>query len=386
MLYRSLGRTGEKVSILGFGCMRLPIIDGRPDQIDMPLATDMVHYAIEHGVNYFDTAFSYHGSAYDKPGQSEVFLGEVLRGGYRDKALIATKLPPWVIKSREDMDQVLAGQMERLQTDRIDCYLIHALNAENWPKLVELGVRDFLDAAKADGRIRYAGFSYHDLPAVFAPIVDGYDWDFCQIQYNYMDVDFQAGADGLAHAAGRGLGVVVMEPLRGGRLAGRIPTDVETLWETAQTKRTPVEWALRFVWDDPGVSLLLSGMSAMQQVVDNIEIASRGEAGSLTAEDLALIGRVRDAYRERTAVGCTGCGYCMPCPENIDIPAVFESINSAALYDSLDEEKFLYEMMVDGGRSARASACVQCGQCEDACPQKVPVIEEMAKASRLLDE
>jgi uncharacterized protein len=385
VIYRSLGQTGEKVSVLGFGCMRLPVIEGQRDRIDLPLATEMVHYAIDHGVNYFDTAFGYHGSAFDKPGESEVFLGEALQGGLREKVLIATKLPQWLVKTRDDMDVFLAGQLERLQTDCIDCYLLHALGAEPWAKMTDLGVCEFLDAAKADGRIRYVGFSYHDVPAAFAPIVDGYDWDFCQIQYNYMDVENQAGAAGLAHAVGKGLGVVVMEPLRGGRLAGRVPEAVQALWDTSAVRRTPVEWALRFVWDDPGVSLLLSGMSDMQHVIDNIEIAERAEVGRLNDEQLALIGKVRDAYRARTAVGCTECRYCMPCPQNIDIPGVFSTVNSAALYDNLAADLELYEMMVGDGRWARASACVECGQCEDACPQKVPVIEEMAKAAQLLD-
>jgi len=365
--------------------MRLPVIDRQRDRIDLPLATAMVRYAIDHGVNYFDTAFGYHGSAFDKPGESEVFLGQALQGGLREKVLIATKLPHWLVKTREDMDVILAGQLERLQTDCIDCYLVHGVGGEAWTKVADLGVCEFLDAAKADGRIRYAGFSYHDVPAAFTPIVDAYDWDFCQIQYNYMDVECQAGAAGLAYAAGKDLGVVIMEPLRGGRLAGRIPEAVQALWDKAPAKRTPVEWALRFVWDDPGVSLLLSGMSDMQQVIDNIEFAERAEAGPLTEEELALIGQVREAYKSRTAVGCTECRYCMPCPENIDIPGVFSTVNSAALYGDLAADLELYEMFVGDGRWARASACVECGQCEEACPQKIPVIEEMAKAARLLD-
>lgn len=213
MLYRPLGRTGEEVSILGFGCMRLPVINGRHDRIDVPLATKMLHYAFERGVNYVDTAFPYHGASFDDtPGSSEGFLGEAL-DGYRDKILVATKLPGWLVESRADMDRLLAGQLERLRTDHIDCYLLHSLGAAMWEKLAGLGVRDFLDRDKADGRIRYAGFSYHDDPPAFAPIVDAYDWDLCQIQYNFLDVDYQAGAAGLAYAADRGLGVVVMEPL-----------------------------------------------------------------------------------------------------------------------------------------------------------------------------
>ena len=385
MLYRPFGRTGEMVSILGFGCMRLPIVDGRPDRIDVPLATEMLRYAIEHGVNYVDTAYPYHGASFDAPGTSESFVGEALSGGYRDRVLVATKLPPWLVKSRKDMDGLLAGQLERLRSGCVDCYLLHGLKQESWTGLAGLGVREFLDAAKADGRIRYAGFSYHDEPQCFASIVDGYDWDFCQIQYNYMDTDYQAGAAGLAYAAEKGLGVVVMEPLKGGRLAGPAPEPVQALWEKAPVKRTPAEWALRFVWNDPRVSLLLSGMSTMEQVVDNVHLAAGGEAGSLSPQELDLIGQVRAAYRARTVVDCTACRYCMPCPQGIDIPGVFAAINNACLYDALEVELRGYDVDVKAGHTARASECSECGQCEAACPQQLPVIEEMAKASRILD-
>jgi predicted aldo/keto reductase-like oxidoreductase len=383
--YRPFGRTGEKVSILGFGCMRLPVIDGQRDRIDVPLATEMLHYAVDHGVNYLDTAYPYHGASFEAPGTSESFVGQALQDGYREKVLVATKLPSWLVKSRDDMDQLLAGQLERLQTGCIDYYLLHGLKQELWNKLADLGVREFLDAAKADGSIRYAGFSYHDEPQCFAPIVDGYDWDFCQIQYNYMDTEYQAGTAGLAYAAERGLGVVVMEPLKGGRLAGPVPEEVRAVWDEAPVARAPVEWALRFVWDDPRVSVLLSGMSTMEQVVENVRLASESEAGSLCPEELELFGKVRDAYRARTVVDCTACRYCMPCPQGIDIPMVFSAINNAKLFDALEPELIGYQIEVMAGHTARASECTECGQCEAACPQQLPVIEEMAKASSILD-
>ncbi len=263
MLYRPFGRTGERVSILGFGCMRLPILDGRHENIDVPLATEMLRYAIDKGVNYVDTAYPYHGAAMDgTPGASEPFVGEALQGGYRDKVMIATKLPPWLVKSREEMDEVLDGQLQRLRTDCIDCYLLHSLNAGQFKRMKELGALDFLDEAKRQGKIRFAGFSFHDEGAAFAPIVDAYDWDFCQIQYNYMDQEYQAGVAGLAHAYEKGLAVVVMEPLKGGRLAAKPPVSIQDLWDAASVRRTPAAWALRFVWDDPRVSVLLSGMGS----------------------------------------------------------------------------------------------------------------------------
>jgi uncharacterized protein len=386
MLYRPLGRTGEQVSILGFGAMRLPVIDGRRERIDVPLATEMLHYALDRGVNYVDTAFPYHGASFDgTPGNSEGFVGGVLAGGYRDKVLLATKLPHWLVESRQDMDRVLAGQLERLGTDRIDCYLLHGMGAKPWEKMAGLGVLDFLEAAKADGRIRYAGFSYHDDPPAFAPIVDGYDWDFCQIQYNFLDVDYQAGAAGLAYAAEKGLGIVVMEPLKGGRLAPPVPAPIQDVWDGYPVKRSPVDWALRFVWDDERVSLLLSGMSTMDQVVTNVELASQGHTGSLTPADRALIDRVRDAYQARTVVGCTTCRYCLPCPQGIDIPLVLSCVNDASLFDDAEGAKKGYNMEVDLKHTARAAECSECGQCEEACPQHLEVIRELANAARMFE-
>jgi predicted aldo/keto reductase-like oxidoreductase len=386
MLYRPLGRTGEQVSVLGFGCMRLPVLDGHRDRIDVPLATEMLHYAIDHGVNYIDTAFPYHGASFDgTPGASEGFVGEALAGGYREKVLLATKQPGWLVESRADMDKILAGQLQRLQTGCVDCYLLHGLNAVSFEKLAQQGALGWLDAAKAEGRIRFAGFSFHDDPPAFAPIVDAYEWDFCQIQYNYLDTDYQAGAAGLAYAAAKGLAVIVMEPLKGGRLAGRAPDAVQALWDLAPVKRTPVEWALRFVWDDARVSLLLSGMSTMEQVVENVEVASRGLAGSLGPAELALIEQVRQAYQKRTAVDCTSCRYCMPCPQGIDIPLVFSFVNNAALFDDVTGERGGYRAEVAMGHTAQASACTECGHCEEMCPQHLDVIREMENASRMFE-
>ncbi len=386
MPYRPLGRTGEQVSILGFGAMRLPVIDGRRECIDVPLATEMLHYALDRGVNYIDTAFPYHGASFDgTPGNSEGFVGEALAGGYRDKVLVATKLPHWMVESREDMDRILAGQLERLGTDRIDCYLLHGLGAKPWEKMAGLGVLDFLEAAKADGRIRYAGFSYHDDPPAFAPIVDGYDWDFCQIQYNFLDVDYQAGAAGLAYAAEKGLGVVVMEPLKGGRLAPPVPASIQEVWDGYPLKRSAVDWALRFVWDDERVSLLLSGMSTMEQVVANVELASEGRAGSLTPAERELIDAVRVAYKARIVVGCTTCRYCLPCPQGIDIPVVLSCVNNASLFDDPEGEGKGYNLEVDIKHTARASECTECGQCEAACPQQLEIIKELANAVRMFE-
>jgi len=381
MLHRTLGRTGEDVSILGFGCMRLPVIDGRRDRIDVPVATDMLHYAIDHGVNYVDTAFPYHGVTHGEPGMSEPFVGGALRGGYRDRVLLATKLPSWSVESRAHMDTLLTGQLERLKTDHIDCYLLHGLSAELWGRLVSLGVLEFLDSALADGRIRHAGFSFHDEFSVFKPIVDAYDWGFCQIQYNYMDVAYQAGRAGLHYAAERGMGVIVMEPLRGGRLASRIPSAVQALWETTAVRRSPVGWALRYVWDDPGVSLLLSGMSAMDQVVENVDLAVEGFPGSLSAGEHRLIEQVAQVYRSMTKADCTGCRYCMPCPSGVDIPDVLAHLNDACLYGDLEGEREVYAIRGVG----KASNCTRCGQCEEVCPQHIAIMDHLEEAAGILE-
>jgi hypothetical protein len=386
MLYRPFGKTGETVSILGFGAMRLPVVDQRHHEIDVPLATEMLRYAIGQGVNYVDTAHMYHGASVVAPGSSEPFVGEALAGGLRDKVLIATKLPMWAVKTRADMDRVLADQLLSLRTDHIDCYLLHGISAKTWARFRELGALEFLDAAKADGRIRFAGFSFHDEGTAFAPIVDAFDWDFCQIQYNYMDTEVQAGRAGLRYAAERGMGVVVMEPIKGGRLAGRVPAEVQAIWDQAGVRHTPAEWALRFVWDDSDVSLLLSGMSTMEQVEENVRVAEQGIPGSLTDAELELIERVRKVYQERVVVECTGCRYCMPCPSGIDIPTIFSTINDASLYGDAMGEKFLHNINVELGVTARISECAECGQCEAVCPQSIEVPKAMADAGSWLED
>jgi predicted aldo/keto reductase-like oxidoreductase len=386
MLYRPLGRTGEMVSILGFGAMRLPVIDHHHDQIDVPLATEMLEYAISQGVNYVDTARMYHGANAVAPGNGEPFVGNALAGGLRDKVLLATKLPAWAANTREDMDRTLADQLRVLRTDHVDCYLLHGIGAETWAKFRDLGALDFLEAAKADGRIRYAGFSFHGDGSAFAPIVDAYDWDFCQIQYNYMDLEHQAGKAGLRYAAERGLGVIVMEPIRGGRLAGRVPEEAQAVWDKAPQRRTPVEWALRFVWDDKDVSMLLSGMGSIEQLKENIRLADDGYAGALGRAELGLYDEVRKVYRDRTLVDCTGCRYCMPCPSGIDIPMVFSLMNDSTLYGDEAQEKFVYGLNIDVGATVKASECTECGQCEAECPQSIEVPKRLADAVEMFED
>ena len=314
MLYRKMKKSDGMLSILGFGCMRLP--QTADCRIDTAKATKMVHYAIEGGVDYFDTAYVYHN------GESEPFLGQALRGGYRERINIATKLPVWTVQTREDMDCYLDEQLQRLQTDHIDFYLLHGLVRATWEHVASLGVDEFLDDALADGRIRHAGFSFHDKPQVLKDIVDSYDWTFCQIQYNYMDEEYQAGTEGLLYAAKRGLGIVVMEPLRGGLLAKQSPRATE-LWAKSGVHRSPAEWGLRWVWNHPEVTVVLSGMGALKQVRQNLTYAENGRPHSLTENELSIFDDVKAMYRSKIRILCTKCAYCMPCPSGVDIPECF---------------------------------------------------------------
>jgi len=378
MLYRKIGTTGVEASVLGFGCMRLPVIGGRPEAIDYPLATEMLHHAIENGVNYVDTAYFYHAEQFGQPGQSEPFVGEALSGGWREKVNLATKLPQQLIKTRDEMDRFLDMQLERLQTDHVDFYLIHGIGGESWDRMVGLGVTEFLDAARADGRIRFPAFSFHGQAADFPRIIDSYDWAFGQIQYNYMDVDYQAGEAGLRYAADKGVGVVVMEPLKGGKLAANLPNEILGIFDGSPVKRTPAEWALRYVWNQPGVSLALSGMSTLEQVEENLAIAERGVADSLSAEELAFFVEARTAMQARTKADCTACRYCQPCPAGVEIPQVLASLNAAAVWDDANQWLSGYTQ-VKGG----ASLCTECGQCEQICPQGLPIREHLRDAAAL---
>jgi hypothetical protein len=370
MLYRQAGKTGQKLSILGFGCMRLPIIGDKAHLIDENKAQAMVDYAIRSGVNYFDTAYIYHSEVPFQPGMSELFLGKALKRD-RQNIHLATKLPSWFVESRADMDRFLDQQLERLQTDHIDFYLVHGLSGEMWDKVSKLGVTEFLDAALADGRIRHAGFSFHDDAPAFKPIVDAYDWSFCQIQYNFMDEDYQAGSAGLEYAASKGLGVIIMEPLRGGGLTKRVPEDVQAVWDKARVKRAPAEWALRFVWNRPEASVVLSGMSEPSQVEENVRIANQGLANSLTVRELALIHEAKAIYQARTRVNCTSCGYCQPCPHGVSIPANFLQLNNLSIYRDRGAAEFFYFHILK--KEQRASQCEECGQCEELCPQHIPI-------------
>ena len=372
MLYRRIPKNGDELSILGFGCMRLPLKED--GTIDEERARKQVRYAIDHGVNYVDTAWPYHLK------ESEPFLGRALANGYREKVKVATKLPSWLVENQEDMDRYLKAQLEKLKTDHIDYYLMHGLVGYLWDKVEKCGVAAFLDKAKADRRIINAGYSFHGTREDFKRIVDGYDWDFCQIQYNFLDEKNQAGTEGLEYAASKGIGVIVMEPLRGGNLARLVPPVIAEIWDQAQEKRTPSEWALRWVWNHPEVTVVLSGMNEEAHIEENLAIADKAYPNSLTEAELQLVKKVAHKYRELMKTDCTGCGYCMPCPAGVEIPICFESYNNLLVFGNVSEKQLRYAIrlggVLSGGKPGLASQCIQCGECMEKCPQnlKIPAL------------
>ncbi len=378
MKYRDFGKTEFKPSALGFGCMRLPQLKGEENRIDEPEATRMIRHAIDQGVNYVDTAWSYH------QGQSEVLIGRILQDGYREKVALATKMPSWLIEKREDLDYYFNAQLERLQTDHFDFYLLHTMNQAYWDKYLSIKVFDWAEKQMADGKIRHLGFSFHDDFSVFERILKGYDhWDFCQIQYNYMDIDYQAGERGLKMAADQGLGVVIMEPLKGGRLAIEEPPQaVKQVFSQVEKNWKPAEWALQWLWNQPEVGVVLSGMSTMEQVELNLQSASRSGVDSLSPEEVQTIENVRQAWQGLAPVACTHCEYCLPCPSGVLIPQIFEIYNNAVMYDSQSRGKRRYQSEI--AAESQADACVECGTCEELCPQNLTIIEYLKDAHHYL--
>ncbi len=380
MHYRTFpGIPDLPVSILGFGCMRLPLLDDDPSHIDEERSTRLLREAVDAGVNYVDTAYPYHG------GQSEPFVGRALKNGYRARVQLATKCPTWAVRAEGDWERYLDEQLMRLQTNWVDFYLLHALNGERWETVKRLDGLVALDRARNDRRIRCAGFSFHGSPEAFAEIIEGYDWDFCQIQLNLLDVDFQAGLNGLRLAASREVGVIVMEPLRGGLLAREQPGPVREMYRRSDRSWSPAEWAWRWVWHQPEVVTALSGMNTVEQLRENLAIADLAEPGALTGTDLSLAEEVRNYYLGRMKVPCTTCGYCVPCPNGVSIPDVFSMVNTAAMFDAYEATSRLYKgMLVSNGRGA--DACVECGECEPRCPQAIPIPEALNEAHALLGE
>jgi predicted aldo/keto reductase-like oxidoreductase len=370
MQYRRFGKLDWQVSALGFGAMRLPTVDGKIDETE---AIKMIRYAIDHGVNYVDTAYPYHD------GKGEVLVGRALQDGYRQKVKLATKMPCWLVETPADFDKYLDEQLQKLQTDHIDVYLLHAIWRERWARMQKMKVFEWVEQALADGRIGHLGFSFHGTLPLFKEVIDAYDWTMCQIQYNLINEDVQAGTEGLEYAAEKGVAVVIMEPLLGGALVSP-PPGVQRVWDEAG--REPVAVALRWLWNKPQVSVVLSGMSALAQVQQNVEIAERSGIGTLRQEELDLVARVQEAYQDLDAIPCTKCQYCMPCPNGVNIPRNFELYNQAVVYGNEDLAKSLYNWHMPEGE--RAEACIACGECEEKCPQQIEISDWMSRVHEAL--
>ena len=374
MEYRN-NKHGEPISILGYGCMRFTTKAG---SIDIDKAEQEIMAAFNSGVNYYDTAYVYPGS--------EVALGEALeRNGIRDQVNIATKLPQYLVSSRSALDKYFDEELKRLRTDHIDYYLMHHMTAfSQWGKLDKLGIQEWIADKKASGQIRNIGFSYHGNTEDFIGIIDAYDWDFCQIQYNYVDEHTQAGLKGLKHAAAKGIPVVIMEPLRGGKLVNLLPDKAKDTIAAYDKGYTPAELGLRWLWNQPEVTCVLSGMNSVEMVQENCRIASDARANTFTESDFALIDTVKDIIAESELVGCTGCRYCMPCPKGIDIPALFRCYNMTAL-ESKSAARFEYAQTVGlKEEPAFATQCIECGKCEQHCPQSIPIREKIKEADRVV--
>jgi predicted aldo/keto reductase-like oxidoreductase len=378
MKYRKFGKLDWKVSALGFGAMRLPIIGRDTGNINEPLAIKMIRYAIDNGVNYVDTAYMYHR------GNSERLLGKALKDGYREKTMLATKMPVRMVEKQEDLDEIFNHHLEKLQTNHIDFYLLHGMRKTTWPKVEKFNILDWAEEKKKQGKIKHLGFSFHDELTLFKEIVDSHDWTFCQIQLNYIDTHYQAGIEGLKYAADRGLAVVVMEPIKGGKLGVTPPEEVQKIWENAKVKRSPAEWALQWVWNLPEVSVVLSGMSEMRHVEENLQYAENSGIGALTPDELSLYKEVKEVYNRLGFVGCTACQYCMPCPQGVDIAEILGQYNEYHLKGGGEEARATYWNNISP--ETHSSNCVACGLCEEKCPQNLPIRKFMNETARIFPQ
>lgn len=385
MFYRKLGRTDLEVSNLGFGCMRLPHREKFSD-IDTEEAYKMFDYAIEHGVNYFDLAYSFHSEDKQKGGNAEPVLGNYLdERGIRDDMVIQTKLPSWLVNSRQSMEDIFEEQLKRLKTDYVDVYMLHSLKLDFWNQLNEYDVLEFLDSILEDGRAKYLGFSFHDDLEVFFSIMDSYDkWDVILTQMNYLDENYKSGLAGLDFVASAGLANVIMEPLRGGSLIQNIPDEVHALWDGADRKRNPVEWAYEYLWDKPMVHSVFSGMSNLQQVKENVAIAERTDVNSMSQHDRDILQEVCEVYKAREEIPCTGCRYCMPCHNEVNIPHCFKQYNIAKSLNFVDKVSAPYFWLVR--EEERADNCTMCDECTIRCPQGIDIPSEMEKVANFFDE
>lgn len=373
MLTKINSKNNDELSILGFGCMRLPSDEGK--------AVSLIHDAIEKGVNYFDTAYIY------QAGKNETLLGKALSNGYREKVRIATKLPPYMVNSLNSAKKIFSTQLSRLQTNRIDYYLLHMVTDKAmFDKMVNLGVMEWLEEEKSKGTINNIGFSFHGSKIDFELIVQAYPWDFCQIQYNYLDENNQATKSGLELAGFLGIPVIIMEPLRGGKLVNNLPQNVLKAFNSFDIRKSPAEWALRWIWNHEEVNVVLSGMNSEEQLEENIRIASTAKPNALSKEELIIFDEVKKIMAEKTKVPCTACGYCMPCPHGVNIPGCFSNYNERYLLDDkMYRWKYIQTLGAMSANPAFASRCKECGKCELHCPQKIEIRKELKTVSKEME-
>lgn len=371
MKYRPFGKLDWQVSVLGIGGGRLPLVENDYTKIDEQEAVKVIRHCIDKGVNIIDTAQFYND------GMSEITIGKALLNGYRQKIKIVTKLPCFLVNDASDFDRFLNQQLQRLQTDYIDFYLLQALNKEIWPKMCSMGIPELLEKAIEDSRIRHTGFSFHDDVETFEKIVDARDtWALCMIQYNFMDRDFQAGNRGLKYAASKGLAVTIMEPLRGGHLAKKPPEPVAKVWAGAEAKRSPADWSLQWLWNHPEISVVFSGMSSMQDAEENLASVDRSGPRTLSEPELLVVDRARDAFRSLIPIPCTTCNYCIPCPNGVDIPRAFELYNDGFMYEDHRRSRMYYRMQP---LDKQGCGCTNCGECLERCTQQISIPEWLEK-------
>ena len=376
MKYRSMGKLNIKTSAFGLGCMRFNGPASGDSVIDEQKAISLIRRAIDGGVTYLDTAYVY----LDKT--SEIVVGKALQDGYRDKVTIATKMPSEYVHNREEMQALLDSELKKLQTDHIDFYLMHGINREKWEYFKSIGAPEFFDDMKKEGKIRYKCFSFHGPYEEFEYILKDSDWDLVQIQYNYMDIHNQAGEKGLKLAGEMGIPVVIMEGLLGGRLA-KAPSNVQALYDAFPVRRSPVEWGFRWLCNHPEVTVVLSGCNEAEQIDENLRIFDTVESGIMSEDELKLMDNVRAAYLSRTKIGCTGCRYCMPCPNGVNIPGIFSVWNNVSLYET--DPKDSWELRNIKSKGNGADNCIGCGACEAACPQHLSIIDSLQTAWKELN-
>ena len=366
MIYRKLGNTGIELSELGLGCMRLPVIDGNASNIDVEKVRELIKFAVENGVNYFDNALTYHN------GNAEKVVGKIIKEeGLRDKIYLGTKLPVWKAKSQEDCERIFEEQLASLQTDYLDLCFLHNMDYTNWETAKKYNVLEVFDKKIKEGKIKHIGFSCHGDFKLFKEICDAYKWEFCLLQFNYMDTDYQAGVEGIEYAGKKGLGVIIMEPLKGGQLANKPPESVQKIWDKCNKERTAAQWGLAFLYNRPEISCVLSGMNTIEMLKENIETASKFNVGSLSKEEEALYPLVKAEYEKLIKIPCTRCQYCLPCPMGIDITANFDYYNMGYIHNSIDYAKGFYNRPYFATR--KATNCVGCGSCLKKCPQHLDI-------------